>query len=292
MNYYQRHIGDYAKDTSHLTLLEHGVYNVLLDWSYASEKPLPDTKIAIYRICRAFSAQEKQAVDAVIAEFFPEVDGVRVNKRADAEIAFCKEVNLQKRIGALLKNNPSWTREQAHEECMRTPQAPKKLSSSANTRARSNSQQPTAIFEGGGEPPFPEQATDTQVLEFAASWPGESASGTPKFTPEWVSAFLVKLNGRGAWPRDWRRWMISIWRAEWRTFTTGKVREPGKKNGALSANVDEINRQKKLRELQSEEAELVHDLAARRAGNLEMPSQKAERLKQVRREIQELNKFN
>ena len=42
MNYYQRHIGDYARDTGHLSLLEHGVYMVLLDYHYASEAGIPE----------------------------------------------------------------------------------------------------------------------------------------------------------------------------------------------------------------------------------------------------------
>jgi uncharacterized protein YdaU (DUF1376 family) len=31
VNYYERHIGDYLKDTAHLSLLEHGIYTRLLD---------------------------------------------------------------------------------------------------------------------------------------------------------------------------------------------------------------------------------------------------------------------
>ncbi len=31
MNYYERHIGDYLKDTAHLGLMEHGIYGRLLD---------------------------------------------------------------------------------------------------------------------------------------------------------------------------------------------------------------------------------------------------------------------
>jgi uncharacterized protein YdaU (DUF1376 family) len=87
MHYYNRHIGDYAKDTGHLSLLQHGAYTVLLDWSYASERPLPDDRETVYRICHARSAQERRAVDAVVAEFFPPTDGGRFNSRARREIA-------------------------------------------------------------------------------------------------------------------------------------------------------------------------------------------------------------
>lgn len=68
MNYYKRHIGDYAKDTGHLTLLEHGVYTILLDRLYGSERAIP--KAEVYRITRATTKAERAAVDAVLREFF------------------------------------------------------------------------------------------------------------------------------------------------------------------------------------------------------------------------------
>jgi uncharacterized protein YdaU (DUF1376 family) len=40
MHHYQHHIGDYRRDTMHLTLLEHGVYRQLIDLYYLQEKPL------------------------------------------------------------------------------------------------------------------------------------------------------------------------------------------------------------------------------------------------------------
>lgn len=86
MNYYRRYLGDYARDTAHLSLTEHGVYTVLLDTLYATEKPLPAEPEAIYRICRAVTEDERAAVDAVVQQFFP-VNGVgRMNARARREI--------------------------------------------------------------------------------------------------------------------------------------------------------------------------------------------------------------
>ena len=41
VNYYPHHIGDYSKDTSHLTMLEDAAYRRMLDVYYATEKPLP-----------------------------------------------------------------------------------------------------------------------------------------------------------------------------------------------------------------------------------------------------------
>ena len=85
MNYYEHHLGDYAKDTAHLTMLEHGAYRLLLDRYYGTEQGIPADQA--HRLARARTKEEKQAVDDVLAEFFQLVDGAWMNKRADEEIA-------------------------------------------------------------------------------------------------------------------------------------------------------------------------------------------------------------
>jgi uncharacterized protein YdaU (DUF1376 family) len=84
INYYERHLGDYARDTGHLSLVEHGVYTLLLDRYYASEHPIPAADV--YRVARARSKDERAAVDAVLAEFFKLEDGFYHQKRIDQEI--------------------------------------------------------------------------------------------------------------------------------------------------------------------------------------------------------------
>lgn len=84
MNYYEHHLGDYAKDTAHLTMLEHGAYRLLLDRYYSTEAGIPSDQA--HRVARARSRDEKAAVDAVLAEFFTLTDGVWINKRAEEEI--------------------------------------------------------------------------------------------------------------------------------------------------------------------------------------------------------------
>lgn len=85
MNYYERHLGDYTKDTAHLSMVEHGAYTLLLDRYYATEAGIPADQA--HRVARARSKEEKAAVDAVLAEFFDLVDGVWTNGRAEEEIA-------------------------------------------------------------------------------------------------------------------------------------------------------------------------------------------------------------
>lgn len=84
MNYYERHLGDYAKKTLHLSMMEHGAYNILLDLYYDTESGIPADKV--YRLARARTKEEKQAVDSVLGDFFELIDGVWINHRAEEEI--------------------------------------------------------------------------------------------------------------------------------------------------------------------------------------------------------------
>lgn len=84
MNYYERHLGDYAKDTAHLSMLEHGAYTLLLDRYYATEEGIP--KDQAHRVARARSKEERAAVDAVLAEFFVLDQGIWTNRRAKEEV--------------------------------------------------------------------------------------------------------------------------------------------------------------------------------------------------------------
>lgn len=84
MNYYERHLGDYAKDTGHLTMLEHGAYGLLLDRYYSTEQGIPADQA--HRVTRARSKEEKSAVDAVLNEFFTLTDGIWTHNRVDREI--------------------------------------------------------------------------------------------------------------------------------------------------------------------------------------------------------------
>jgi len=93
MHQYTRHIGDYQRDTGMLTPLEHGVYNLLLDWYYSSEKPLPVEWCELYRICRCRTRTDNMAVQYVIKTFFKTCDTGYCHKRCDEVIAKCKGVS-------------------------------------------------------------------------------------------------------------------------------------------------------------------------------------------------------
>ena len=90
MNYYQHHIGDYRRDTAHLSLLEHGIYRQLLDTYYLTEQPIPEETQLVCRRLSAKTEEEQKAVETVLSEFFYRDNGWR-HKRCDMELAGYRE---------------------------------------------------------------------------------------------------------------------------------------------------------------------------------------------------------
>jgi uncharacterized protein YdaU (DUF1376 family) len=86
VNYYEHHIGDYRKDTSHLSLLEHGIYRQLIDTYYTDEKPLTLDHAKLMRSHSVRSADEVQAFQNVLSDFFIRTEEGYVHKRCEAVI--------------------------------------------------------------------------------------------------------------------------------------------------------------------------------------------------------------
>ena len=146
MNYYKRHIGDYMKDASHLSLLEHGVYMRLLDVYYTREVPIPVDQAE--RLISARSKDEREALSVVADEFFTVVDGCYTQTRCDAEIAAMQQkAETNRAVGmrggrpkketntvssenpeitqTVSENNPDVTLATSHKPITNTPKAPK-----------------------------------------------------------------------------------------------------------------------------------------------------------------------
>lgn len=99
MNYYARHIGDYLKATTHLSLLEHGIYSRLLDVYYTREAPIPKDQAA--RLIGARSKIELEALNAVLAEFFDDTPEGWRQSRCDMELVKFKDKSAKARESAL-----------------------------------------------------------------------------------------------------------------------------------------------------------------------------------------------
>lgn len=96
MNFYAHHLGDYASDTAHLSMLEDGAYRRLLDIYYKQERPLPIEVAQVQRLARAQSKEERRAVEQVLREFFHETAEGWRHRRCDEEIAIAQEAADEK----------------------------------------------------------------------------------------------------------------------------------------------------------------------------------------------------
>lgn len=117
MNYYRRWLGSYKKKTAELSLVEHGVYTLLLDHYYATEKPLPAEVTRLSRICGAITHDEQRAVQYVADGFFPVAsDGLRHNARADEELGIALATIEKQREGGAETAEKRWGKDRSTDD--------------------------------------------------------------------------------------------------------------------------------------------------------------------------------
>jgi len=156
--WYPRDLGKYARDTKHLTMLEHGAYNLLLDFYY-STGPIPTSNALallpdnsrVYRICSAVTREEQAAADNIINMFFTVNDGMYRNKKADQVIEEQLEKHKKRvnsgRVGGINKaaNNPSNATSNATSN---TPQKETKKEKEIREERKKEAQAPLEIPAG------------------------------------------------------------------------------------------------------------------------------------------------
>ena len=192
MNYYERHIGDYAKDAGHLSMLEHGAYTILLDRYYSTEQGIPEGKA--HRLCRARTDDEVQAVDVVLEEFFELVDGVWINSRAEEEILKARAKIVASRENGKKGGRPSKTAEE-------TQQKPNPFDSETQIKAHQTPDTKHQIPEDQNQhPPTPSAKTVATKTESAS--PVGAAGGGSGFAEFWLA--YPKKVGKGEAERKWK----------------------------------------------------------------------------------------
>ena len=172
MNFYKRFIGDYQRDTAHLSLAEHGAYTLMLDLYYGAENALPSDRKVLYRMMRADGRIERQAIDAVIDEFWIEGEGGLTNPKADRVLAEAADRSdkAKKSADARWKNSQN-----GHADAMRThkKRTPKRNAShSQSPDSRGGAAAPSR--KADGRPPRPEESTRAH----------DGADEEPKTRPE------------------------------------------------------------------------------------------------------------
>lgn len=116
MHYIELHIGDYDKDTAHLTACEDGIYGRLLRRYYNTEAALPVNVKAVQRLVRARTREERDAVETMLSEFFTLSDDGWHNGRADREIVRYAD----KKAKAKRSANARWNNAPDDANAMRT----------------------------------------------------------------------------------------------------------------------------------------------------------------------------
>jgi uncharacterized protein YdaU (DUF1376 family) len=101
MHYYKHHIGDYARSTNHLSFIEHGIYRLLLDAYYESERPLEADLPKLMRRYRIRTAAEKRAFVSILDEFFTRTENGYEHTRCEREIRKANQVSGAARDAAL-----------------------------------------------------------------------------------------------------------------------------------------------------------------------------------------------
>jgi uncharacterized protein YdaU (DUF1376 family) len=168
LNYYERHIGDYLKDTAHLSLLEHGVYTRLMDVYYTREGAIPAADVA--RLIGARSRDERAALHAVLAEFFELVDDSHRQERCEREISRYQDKQAKAKRSAEARWSAGKTQSEgnanASADAMRSHSegnAPRARPQTPDTRHQYSSAPPTGASEKRSAPlPCPD-GVDAQV---------------------------------------------------------------------------------------------------------------------------------
>jgi hypothetical protein len=193
-----------------------------------------------------------------------------------------------------LTNFDSWQtgmftllKEQNGEQMESRPRASGEQKETDKEKEKEVQKVPRGEGEGveGGAPSFPEQVGDEVMLAFCRSWAGEPATGAPQMPEDWIVDILARLNGRRDLPRDWKRFVVAMWRKEFRTWHGGQ-KKTAPESGGLSANVAAIAEQKRTTELQRAIRELEDEVYQDRQSNLPRDAKKMARLKAMRAELQ------
>ena len=205
MNFFKLYIGDYQRDTAHLSITEHGAYLLMLQHYYATEKPLPMGK-ALHRMLRAQDKAEREAIDAVAAQFWTVTDAGLVNERADREITKAGEqADTNRRIAVEREAARKAARERHEQSTNRaTNDQPNQT---PDTRHHSVSKTPRGETRGARLPPdWTPEPVHMAFAEGLGLRNGAAAAELAKFRDYWTAQPGQK-GVKTDWPATWRNWV-------------------------------------------------------------------------------------
>ena len=135
MHYYNFNIGDFIKDSAHLTLEEDAIYRRLIDLYYTTEKAI---QLDIKLVARSIRAREhEETITLILEEFFTRTEKGFKQKRIDLELKKYRDKSLK----AAKSANARWNK--GSDSCERNANASKThTEGNANHKPITNKQEP------------------------------------------------------------------------------------------------------------------------------------------------------
>lgn len=181
----------------HLSLLEHGVYRQLLDLYYLNECELNTNAL---RLVCARSAEEVQAAESVLNEFFIKTETGYKHKRCDEEIARFHDKSKKAKASAAARWSAKNDAENAN--AMRTHNE-----SSANHKPITNNH----IITAKGSRLTNEWVLPNEWIEAAKAIKPDLTTANIKFISDGFKDYWISLAGakgvRADWLATWRNWI-------------------------------------------------------------------------------------
>jgi len=106
MHYYKFNIADYRKDTTHLTMLEHGIYRTLIDWYYLDENQIPLDIDLVARKLRLTTEDELKSLKMVLFDFFEKTEKGHKHRRINVDILSYHELATKNAANGKLGGRP------------------------------------------------------------------------------------------------------------------------------------------------------------------------------------------
>lgn len=193
MHFYTFNIGDYRRDTMHLSSMEHGIYRQLLDWYYLEESPIPKITQSVIRRLRLVSEDEQKSLVNVLNDFFVETEEGWVQPKCNEEIAKYHrkaEVNAEngkrggrpkkpKKTQSVILGNPNETQTKAKQKANSITQ---ELNISI-TPVVPNSESP----EGSGPTGTKKKTDEEWLTDTRALYPGIEVDTELRKMDAWLS---------------------------------------------------------------------------------------------------------
>ena len=171
MHHYPHHIGDYRKNTGHLTNDQDLAYRRLLEMYYDTEQPIP---LETQRVARRLRV-DTESVDIVLSDFFTKTEGGWRHERCDDEIAKYYVVAERNRTNGKLGGRPKKTQSEPSGLPVATQSEPSGKATK-NQEPRTNNQEPLAKPLRRKSAPMP---TDFQINEVSSAYAADRNLNIP-----------------------------------------------------------------------------------------------------------------